>query len=139
VANSDARFTFHAWVDVPIDLWGKPYKHPHCLSDGRSGYTPHQVCVTAAFVLVEGVAYPIEKDVCRIVELNATTVTLVIGPDDSTKLLQALTQKLHVAPTAMRVGVWSRFVPSYEIGTRAIADETVQPFKVGLPVSLLED
>lgn len=140
MANGDARFTFHNWADIPVDRWGKPVQHPHHINGGRGDkYTPHQAFVTAAFVLVGDEAHPIEKDVCRIVGVDPANVTLVVGPDDSSPLVQLLTKKLHGTPTAMRVGVWARFVPSYEIGNRVIADETFKPFKVGLPVSLMEE
>lgn len=141
MSNGCARFTYHDWADVPTDQWGKPFRHPHHLSDGRTGFTPHQAAITAAYVLVGDQAYPIERDVCRVVAFDATHVTLVIGPDaPSTVLRDVLTKKLKVVPTALRVAVWTRFVPSFELGRHSVADATVETkFKVGLPISLMEE
>jgi hypothetical protein len=131
----------HHTVEVPVDNWGQRQTHPHNLNDGNSsGYTPNIVYVTGAAVVFKDRKYAINQKIVAIVKVDAVDISFIVGDAPSGQMLKDVLTLHGESPSAITFDVLTRCVYSNELGTDAVADETlVDPPTTGLvPFELLQ-
>lgn len=142
MAAPTSQYTRRHRITVLRADWGAPFNHPHELNDGYgSGYTPNQVTVDRVWVLVGGIEYALESGCVVAPTPTATNVVLFVGDAlPGTAFRDFCCQKFGQQPTSVIVEVTVEFVHSVQLGTAALADETIgHPVAGRVPASLIGD